>query len=255
MRLDGKVACITGGASGIGRSTAEIFAREGARVAVADLDLAASEKAAAELPGDGHLGLRCDVSDSAAVAAAFARIGEECGRCDVLMNNAGVDRTPGDGSEKMFSGGLQIVDMSDTGWTRMLEIHLNGSFFCTRAAVPLMQEGGGSIINVSSIAGLAGMGPIHYSTAKAGLLGFTRSLARAVGHLNIRVNAICPGVIETPMTAAIDDAVLKPLEMATPLRRRGSAEEIATTALYLASDDSSFVTGQALSPNGGIHIG
>jgi 3-oxoacyl-[acyl-carrier protein] reductase len=146
--------------------------------------------------------------------------------------------------------------MSDVGWTRMLEIHLNGAFFCAREAVKAMLgQRSGAIVNMSSIAGLAGMGPIHYATAKAGLLGFTRALAREVGARGIRVNAICPGAIDTPMTANVPAPIMKGMIAAVPLGRMGTADEIAAAALFLASDESSYLTGQWLSPNGGIFIG
>jgi 3-oxoacyl-[acyl-carrier protein] reductase len=158
--------------------------------------------------------------------------------------------------DKLMTTGSLTPHMSDAGWTRMLEIHLNGAFFCARAAVKAMlEQGSGSIINISSIAGLAGMGPIHYSTAKAGLLGFTRALAREVGGRGIRVNAICPGAIDTPMSANVPEPLLKVMIAATPLGRMGAPEEIAAAALFLASDESSYFTGQWLSPNGGIFIG
>jgi 3-oxoacyl-[acyl-carrier protein] reductase len=183
-------------------------------------------------------------------------IAKTCGRLDVLVNNAGVDRTPGDGTEKLLATGSITPHMSDAGWTRMLAIHLNGAFFCARAAVvQMLEQGSGSIVNMSSIAGLGGMGAIHYATAKAGLLGFTRALAREVGARGIRVNAICPGAIETPMTQNVPAPVMKGMIAATPLRRMGTADEIAAAALFLASDESSFITGQWLSPNGGIFIG
>jgi 3-oxoacyl-[acyl-carrier protein] reductase len=158
--------------------------------------------------------------------------------------------------EKLMQTGSLTPHMSDAGWTRMLEIHLNGAFFCAREAVKIMLDGdAGAIINMSSIAGLAGMGPIHYATAKGGLLGFTRSLAREVGKDGIRVNAICPGAIDTPMTAEIPETLMKGMVAATPLGRMGTAEEIAATAMFLASDDGGFITGQWISPNGGIFIG
>ena len=161
------------------------------------------------LPGGRHLALAGDVSDAAAVERGD-EIAKRYGRVDVLVNNAGVDRTPGDGIDELLATGSITPHMSDAGWTRMLEIHLNGAFFCARAAVKrMLEQGSGSIVNMSSIAGLAGMGAIHYSTAKAGLLGFTRSLAREVGARGIRVNAICPGAIETPMTQNVPEPALK----------------------------------------------
>jgi 3-oxoacyl-[acyl-carrier protein] reductase len=162
---------------------------------------------------------------------------------------------PGDGFDVLMKGGAQITAMSDEAWSRMLAIHLNGAFYCARAAAKRMLPAKrGAIVNVSSIAGLAGLGPIHYATAKGGLLGFTRSLARELARFQIRVNAVCPGAIDTPMTRAVPEAALKGIQMMTPLGRLGEAHEIASAVLYLASDDAAFVTGQALSPNGGVHI-
>jgi 3-oxoacyl-[acyl-carrier protein] reductase len=256
MRLEGRVALVTGAGSGIGRAIAQTFAAEGAAVVVNDLRLETAEETVKTLPGSGHLAVAADVSDSAAVAAMFERLDAVHDRLDILVNNAGVDRTPGDGHEKLLETGVQLPHMTDDGWQRMLAIHLDGAFFCTREASKRMTpHQSGSVINISSIAGLAGMGPVHYATAKGGILGFTRSLARELGRQKIRVNAICPGVIETPMSAQVPEAVLKGLEVATPLGRVGTAQEIATTALYFACDDSGFVTGQTLSPNGGLVIG
>jgi 3-oxoacyl-[acyl-carrier protein] reductase len=255
MKLEGKVAFITGAGSGLGRAMAQSFAREGATVAVNDLRGDAAEATVAMLEGAGHRALAGDVTDRGRVDAMIDLVAEEHGRIDILVNNAGVDKTPGDGWEALLRGELQLLHMSDEAWSRMLDIHLGGAFYCTRAVVPVMQRHRhGSIINLSSIAGLAGMGQVHYATAKGGLLGMTRSLARDLGPHGIRVNAICPGVIDTPMTAGVPRPMLEPLIMGTPLRRSGQPEEIAGTALWLASDDSSFVTGQAISPNGGIHI-
>jgi 3-oxoacyl-[acyl-carrier protein] reductase len=253
MKLAGRVAFVTGGGSGLGRAIAQAFAREGARVAVNDLVGSAAKETVAALAGDGHLALAGDVTDSARVAEMFAEVERAHGRLDVLVNNAGVDHVPGDGLEDMARS--QILHMGDEGWTRMLAIHLNGAFFCAREAVRrMLPANSGSIINMSSIAGLGGLGTLHYSTAKAGLLGFTRSLARQVGRQGIRVNAICPGAIDTPMSRRIPEPMMKGLLMLTPLGRVGQPEEIAALALYLASDDGAFVTGQAISPNGGVHI-
>jgi 3-oxoacyl-[acyl-carrier protein] reductase len=255
VKLEGRVAFVSGAGSGLGRAMAQAFAAEGARVAVNDLRAATAEETVAMLPGDGHLVVAGDVSDPAAVASWFATIDETMGRLDVLVNNAGVDKTPDDGWDALLRGELQILHMSDAGWRRMLDIHLGGAFFCIRAGLPIMLRGGsGSIINISSIAGLAGYGQVHYSTAKGGLLGLTRALARDLGPRGIRVNAICPGVIRTAMTAEVPEAMLEPMIQATPMRRAGVPDDIAAAALYLASDDSSFVTGHAISPNGGFHI-
>ena len=254
MKLAGRVAFVTGAGSGLGRAIAEAFAREGARVAVNDVVEPAAKETVAALPGAGHLALAGDVSDPARVAAMFAEVEGAAGRLDVLVNNAGVDHVPGDGLEQLGAG-VQILNMGDDGWSRMLAIHLNGAFYCTREAVRRMVPAkSGSIISMSSIAGLGGLGTLHYSTAKAGLLGFTRSLARDLGRYGIRVNAICPGAIDTPMSRRIPEPLIRGLLALTPLGRVGRPEEIAATALYLASDDAAFVTGQAISPNGGIHM-
>jgi 3-oxoacyl-[acyl-carrier protein] reductase len=256
MKLEGRVAWVTGGGSGLGRAISARFAAEGARVAVHDVRPDAAEETLKSLSGSGHLALAGDVTDSASVAEIAAQIAQACGRIDVLVNNAGVDRTPGDGSDEYLRTGSITPHMSDAGWTRMLEIHLNGAFFCAREAVKrMLEQRSGSIINMSSIAGLGGMSAIHYSTAKAGLLGFTGALAREVGARGIRVNAICPGVIETPMSANVPAPILKGIVASTPMRRMGTPDEIAAAALFLASDESSFITGQWLSPNGGIFIG
>ena len=256
MRLENKVAIVTGGASGIGRATAEVYAREGAAVAIADLNGEGAEAVAKALPGEGHLGLACDVSDSSRVNEVVAAVLERHGRIDVVMNNAGVDRLPGDGfDEAIARREPPVMHLSDDAITKMLAIHVSGAIYFVRAVVPSMIEArAGSIINISSIAGLSGMGPPAYAAAKGALLGLTKSLARELGPSGIRSNAICPGVIATPMTAAVPDAFLEPIIEATPLRRKGDAADIAEAALYLASDESRFVTGHQISPNGGIVI-
>jgi 3-oxoacyl-[acyl-carrier protein] reductase len=200
----------------------------------------------------------CDVADSAAINGLFEAVDRRYGNANVLLNCAGVDRTSGDGSGEGNTGtDVQVTVMSDTGWQRMLDIHLNGAFYCTRAMVSRLvaAKQPGSVICISSIAGLAGWGPVHYATAKAGLLGLVRSLARFCGPLGIRANAICPGVIDTPMTQSITPDMIEALKMMTPLGRVGVPDDIAAAAVYLASDESAFVTGQAISPNGGLVIG
>jgi 3-oxoacyl-[acyl-carrier protein] reductase len=147
--------------------------------------------------------------------------------------------------------------MTDEAWHRMIGVHLNGTFFCTREALKLMsQRNQGTIINMASVAALAGiaMAP-HYGAAKGGILSFTRSVAHEVASRNIRVNAICPGLISTPMTEIFSPAMIAAFLMRIPMHRPGSPREVAATALFLASDDSSYLTGQWLSPNGGVFMG
>ena len=164
---------------------------------------------------------------------------------------------------EMLSGqGVQTqwdvtMALSDEAWHRMIGVHLNGTFFCTREALRLMsRENRGAIVNMSSVAALTGLEQVpHYSAAKAGILGFTRAVAREVGSRNIRVNAICPGFIDTPMTQGVSPLMRTAVVSRTPLGRWAEPEEVAATALFLVSDDSGFFTGQWLSPNGGLFIG
>lgn len=258
-RLKGKTAVITGAGGGLGRAIAVRFAEEGAAVVCQDLVGEAAQDTATAVgqAGGRAMVFACDVADSSAIDAMFQQAADQLGLVDVLVSNAGVDHTPGDG----FSGPgeaaqFQPAVMSDQGWQRMLDVHLNGAFFCTRAMVRGLLEAhrGGSVICMSSIAGTAGWGPLHYATVKAGLLGMVRSLARFGGPLGIRANAICPGVIDTPMTAGVPAAMLEPLKMLTPLGRTGQPGDIAEAAVYLAGEESAFVSGQYLSPNGGLVI-
>ena len=254
MGLENKVAVVTGGGSGIGREIARRFAAEGATLAVTDINEAAAKETLAGLEGSGHQAFANDVSSGPDVVETFAAIDAAFGRVDILINNAGVDHTPGDGRDKLMEPGPNLVHMSDEGFTRMLEINVNGVFFCLReAAKRMLREGsGGAIVNMSSIAALSSQGQVHYCGSKSAVLGITRAAARDLGPAGIRVNAICPGVIDTPMTAGVPEQALKPLIGATPLRRTGTPADIAAAAVYLVSDESSFVTGQWLSPNGGL---
>jgi 3-oxoacyl-[acyl-carrier protein] reductase len=273
MRLKDRVALVTGGGSGIGRAICERFAEEGARVVVNDIRQDAAEAAAKAL-GAGARAIAADVSDSAAVRAMFATLEREHGRLDVLINNAGVSVGPGDDHEALRrKGEARIMEavsgqgvqthwdvtqsLSDEAWHRMIGVHLNGTFYCTREALKLMsRQNSGAIVNLSSVAALMGLETVpHYSAAKGGILAFTRAVAREVASRGIRVNAICPGYIDTPMTAGVTELSKKMILGRKPMRRMGEAREIAATALFLACDESSFTTGQWLSPNGGLFIG
>jgi len=268
QRLSGKRALITGAARGIGAAIAARFRQEGAEVIVNDLDLERASAAAAPI---GARAVAADVADSASVAEMFAQVG---GPLDVLVNNAGISGMESDpdralerqqrsleqAEERQAGGPVTThvdvtVELSDEDWQRMIDIHLNGTFYCSREALKIMnRQGAGCIINMGSIMGTAGgAGAPHYCAAKAGILGFTRALAREVVTRNIRVNAIAPGWIATDMTAPI--TLMRPMiELQTPMGHFGDADDIAWAAVYLASDEAKYVTGQVLSPNGGWHM-
>ena len=270
-RLEGKVALVTGAGAGIGEAIARRFRAEGARLVVNDLDGARAEHVAVAVGGRA---VAADVADAKAVADLFASVAAHEGRLDVLVNNAGIAGHESDPDaaqrfvslalaqlrERMTEGRIRThsdatLETSDADWRRMIAVHLDGTFFCTREALRIMApQGSGSIINMGSIMGTAGgAGAPAYCAAKAGVLGLTRSLARELATRNIRVNAIAPGWIETAMTAPL--APLRPLlEGQTPLGRMGTPDDVAWAAVYLASDESAFVTGQVLSPNGGWHM-
>jgi 3-oxoacyl-[acyl-carrier protein] reductase len=273
MRLDGKFALVTGGGSGIGREICLTFAREGAHVAVNDLRPEGIQETI-KMMGEAAaraVAAPADVSDSRAVDKAVADVVRRYGTLDILVNNAGIGEVnPGQDSERMnamaekrlqemMSGGPitssweATQNLTDEDFDRMLRVHLYGTFHCTRAALRIMEpKGYGRIVNMSSIAGTVGLEGIpHYCAAKAAILGFTRSVAREVGSRNVTVNAIAPGYIETPMTSSIPPIMRQMWIMSTPLQKSGVPADIANAALYLASDEANFVTGQIISPNGG----
>lgn len=261
-----KVCVVTGGASGIGEAVGHAFAREGARVAVLDVNAAKAAEAAARMEGAAAFG--CDVTDSAHVQRAIADVLRSFSRIDVLVNNAGIiggaeygrnlNRRVAQMQEFDRDGRIAtplnaLVDMTDEQWRTMLSTHLDGTFFCTRAVLPHMQERrSGAIVNMASIVGLdGGAGVPHYAAAKAGIIGFTRAVSQEVAPLGIRVNAVAPGFIDTGMRDQLPDVIARGHIRATPMGRLGSPAEIADTVLYLASQQASFITGQILSPNGG----
>ncbi len=254
MRIEDRVFVVTGAGSGIGREIAARFAEAGARIAAVDLNGESADETVSRLSGTGHFAATVDVSDGRSVVEMFRKVDAEYGRVDGLVNNAGVDHVPGDGRDQLMTTGQQLIHMSDEGFTKLMAINVNGCFFCLREAVKLMQREGnpGSVINMSSIAGLSAQGTVNYAASKSAVLGLTRAAARELGRFGIRVNAICPGVIETPMTEQLPEAALGPLIQATPLGRTGKPSDIASTALFLASEESGFITGQWISPNGGL---
>jgi 3-oxoacyl-[acyl-carrier protein] reductase len=243
-RLDGQRAIITGGVQGIGRGIAEAFIHEGADVAIIDVRSGlAVEQLLDEARGVGRQAhyFQADVADEPEVTMAMTRAAEALGAVDVLVNNAGVV------SE------YSVADMPVTEWDRIMSINLRGPFLCTRAVLPgMINQGHGRIINIASQLGqLGGESMAHYSASKAGVIGFTKALAREVSHLNILVNAIAPGPIETEMLASESEAWRQRKLSQLPMRRFGTVQEVAPTAVFLASSDSSYFTGQTLGPNGG----
>jgi len=272
--LKGKAALVTGAGQGIGRACAVALAEAGARVAVVDLKLESAEATVAALPDPArHLALACNVADSAAVKAAFARVQQAFGRLDVLVNNAGTGTGPNDGSAKMYelmaarnaelargekptTHVEQLVFMEDEGWRAVMGVNLDGAFYCTREALRIMaaQDIRGSIVNIASTAVQSGEGPVHYVTSKAALVGLTRALSREVASRGIRINAVAPGPTDTPLMRSIPDEWISSLEKAIPLGRLARPEEVAAAVRFLASDEASYVTGSVLVANGGSYF-
>jgi 2-hydroxycyclohexanecarboxyl-CoA dehydrogenase len=247
MRLEGRTALVTGGASGIGAATARRLAAEGARVAVGDLDLERARDVAGEIDG---LATALDVTDTASVARAVAATTEALGPVDVLVNNAGTDRF------------AFFVNTDEALWDFVLAVNLRGVLACTHAVLPAMHERGGVIVNVASAAGRVGsQGSATYSAAKAGVIGFTKAIARESARFGVRCNAVAPGPIETPLLNSAEDqlgelgARLKQAMIdATAVRRIGTPDEVAAVIAFLACDDASFVTGQTVNVSGGLSM-
>ena len=255
MTLEDRVAVVTGGGSGIGEAICLRLAAEGARVAVLDVDLDAAA-VTAKLAGGAPI--EADVSDSASVERARESVEAELGPVDIWVNNAGIQASAqaariADRAERNEPLDA-LVRLPDEEWRLMLAVHLDGTFFGTRAAARSMApRGTGSIVNVASVCGIEGCtGYPHYSAAKAGILGFTRAVAKELAAQGVRVNAVAPGFIDTEASQAMDNPLRQAQRLRTPLRRFGRPEEIAATVAFLAGDDAGFFVGETLSPNGGI---
>jgi 2-hydroxycyclohexanecarboxyl-CoA dehydrogenase len=248
MRLAGTTALVTGGASGIGAATASRLAAEGARVAVGDLNLEGARAVAGELDG---FACEMDVADAPSVRAAVAAAGRELGQIDLLVNNAGTDR---------FS---YFVNADEELWDYVLAVNLRGVLAVTHAVLPGMQERrGGVIVNVASEAGRVGsQGQAVYSAAKAGVIGFTKAIAREAARYRVRCNAVAPGPIETPLlnSAAevlgeLGERLKQAMVNATAMGRAGQPEEVAAAIAFLAGEDASYITGQTINVSGGLSM-
>ncbi|MEK7366145.1 MAG: 3-oxoacyl-[acyl-carrier-protein] reductase [Candidatus Deferrimicrobiota bacterium] len=247
MRLSGKVALVTGSARGIGRSIAEAFGAEGAIVVVNDVgnDAGARETLAA-VTGSGGNGTveMFDVSDAAQVDAGVKNILAVHGRIDVLVNNAGITRDN------------LLLRMSEEEFDAVLRVNLKGTYLLTKTVTRhMMKQRSGKVVNISSVVGMMGnAGQSNYAAAKAGIIGFTKAAARELAPRNITVNAIAPGFIRTAMTAGLPEAVQKTFLAQIPLGRFAEPQEVAELALFLASDASSYITGQVIGINGGMYM-
>ena len=271
MKLAGKVALITGAGSGLGREIALTFAREGAKIAINDVNKVSAAAVAKEVAaiGPGARTYIADVSDSVEVAALFEHLVDEMGTVDILVNNAGIavmsDEVKANSAaamQEMLTTGKTTTSvgatrlMPDSQWRRTLSIHLDGTFYCMREALKIMEpRGSGKIINMASIAGTTGLANApDYSAAKGGIVALTKSVAREVIGRGVYVNAIAPGFVDTPLLDVMDETMRRMVVLQTPIGRLGTPAEIAAAALYLACEDSSFTVGQIISPNGGYHM-
>lgn len=248
-KLDGKVALITGGGSGIGRATAMLFAREGAKVVVADISLELGEASVRAIRESGGVAtsVKTDVTKEEDVRRAVRTAMDSYGRLHILFNNAGV------------AGPYGVADVPAETWTRVMDVNVMGTFFGFKHGVPAIQQsGGGAIVNTSSTAGLAGsVGSPIYSAAKGAIVNLTKSMALLLAKSNIRVNCVCPGPVDTPLNQAFFAGMPNPEAARAsfiggiPMGRIGKPEEVAVAVLFLASDEASYITGVPLPVDGG----
>ena len=245
MLLDGKTALVTGASRGIGRAIALRLAAEGARVAInyaGNVKAAEEVKAAIEAAGGTAILCRADVADSAAVEAMVAAVAKEFGTIDILVNNAGITRD------------TLLMRMKDEDFAKVLDTNLKGVFYCTKAVSKLMmKKRAGRIVNMASVIGLVGnAGQANYAAAKAGVIGFSKSVAKELASRGITVNVVAPGFIGTDMTADLPETVKEKALADIPLGKMGEPEDVANAVLFLASDQASYITGQVVNVDGGM---
>jgi len=246
MRLQGKVALVTGGAQGIGRSIALLFARHGAKVVISDINLEKARETAREIESLGaeSLAIGGNVADARDAEAMVQQTMDKFGRLDILVNNAGITR---DGV---------LLRMKEEDWDSVMAVNLKGAFHCSKAALRIfLKQKGGKIVNIASVTGEMGnAGQANYAASKAGLIGFTKSVAREYASRNIQVNAVAPGFIDTAMSQAIPQKEREFLIKQIPMERLGSPEDVAEAVLFLASPAADYITGQVLNVNGGMYM-
>jgi 3-oxoacyl-[acyl-carrier protein] reductase len=245
MSMSGKYTIVTGGSRGIGRAIVEEFSRRGSAVAIADINEERAKSTAreiSEINGNQVIGVKADVSDHESAKEMVKQVVDTFGKVDILINNAGVTRDN------------LIIRISEEDWDIVLDVNLKGAFNCSQAVIrPMMKQRYGRIVNISSVSGLAGQaGQTNYSASKAGLIGFTKALAREVASRKITVNAVAPGFIPTALTVDLPDEFKEWAMNLTPAGRMGEPEEVAYAVAFLASDEAAYITGQVLSVDGGM---
>jgi len=244
MRLKDRVAIITGGARGIGKTIALKYAEEGANIAIFDLLRDEGDKTIKEIEDKGRKAIfyPVDITNFEKVKETVKDVEKKFNKIDILVNNAGITRD------------MLLLRMEEDDFDTVIKVNLKGTFVCTKAVIKvMMKKRYGRIINMSSVVGIMGnAGQVNYAASKAGIIGLTKSVAKEVGKRNITVNAIAPGFIETPMTEKLSDEVKKAYFNAIPLARFGKTEDVANLALFLASDEASYITGQVIQVDGGL---